>query len=309
MAQPIIYLDKSMLINFSMDFILLYLTARLSGYRVSTLRLVLGALVGSIYVLAILLPDIAFMYNMLVKIAYSCLIVAVCFYPLRPKKFLVAAGYFYAISFALGGAIYGFSSLSIGIEGSGNYEVLSNLVQSTGNIVDIFVWGFPLGIIFWLGFGKWGYSSLKSTLVQAVYRFAISVYFNDLEVKIDGLVDTGNQLRDPLTKVPVVVVEAVLLAEYLPKEFITAVADLDFVTLEACLQGTHWEGRLRFIPFSSIGKHNGMMIGFLPDKLEINTPSGKVGTQRVIIGLYLKELSPDRSYRALLHPDLLTAVG
>lgn len=309
MAQPIIYLDKSMLINFSMDFILLYLTARLSGYRVSTPRLALGSLVGSVYVLAILLPEIAFMYNMLVKIAYSCLIVVVCFYPLTPKKFLIAAGYFYAISFGFGGAIYGFSSLSTGIEGSGNFEVLSNLVQSTGNLVDIFVWGFPLGIIFWLVFGRWGYSNLKSTLVQTVYRFAISVYFNDLEVKIDGLVDTGNQLRDPLTKVPVVVVEAVLLAEYLPKEFITAVAELDFVTLETCLHGTHWEGRLRFIPFSSIGKHNGMMIGFLPDKLEINTPSGKVGTQRVIIGLYLKELSPDRSYRALLHPDLLAAVG
>ncbi len=309
MAQPVIYLDKSMLINFSMDFIILLLTARLSGYRVNTGRLALGSLAGSAYVLAILLPDLAYLYNMLVKVAYSGLIVALTFYPLKPKKFLVAAGYFYAVSFALGGAIYGFSALSAEVGGSGDYEILVNLMRQTGNLIDVFVWGFPLGMVFWLAFGKWGFAGLKRSVLQAVYRFPISVYFNDLEVKIDGLVDTGNQLRDPLTKAPVVVVEAVLLAEYLPENFTHAVAELDLAALENCLQGTHWEQRLRIIPFSSIGKQNGMMVGFLSDRLEINIPKGKVNTQRVIIGLYLKELSADHSYRALLHPDLLSAVG
>ncbi len=307
MAQPVIYLDKSMLLNFTMDFIILALTARLSGYKAGTGRLTAGSFLGSLYVLVIFLPDMRFLYTMLAKFIASCCIVGLTFYPFKLKKFLVATGYFYAVSFALGGAAYGFTSLSSGLEGSGDYEVLRNLIQRTGSAVDVFAWGFPLALLFWAVLGRWLWKGLKKTLVQTVFRFPVCIVFGHAEVKLEGFVDTGNQLRDPLTKCPVVVVEAKLLLPYLPAQFEQVINGPDLGDLESCLLGTHWAERLRLVPFTSVGKQDGLMIGFVPDLLEIDTPAGKVQTGKVIVGLYTKELSPDGAYRALLHPDLLPA--
>lgn len=309
MAQPVIYLDKSMLLNFAMDFLILALTARLSGYKVRTGRLAAGSFLGSLYILVIFLPQIPFLYNMSVKFLVSCLIVVAAFYPVTLKKFLVATGYFYAVSFALGGAIYGFSSLSSGLQGKGEYEVLLNLIQGTGDFFDVLIWGFPLALLFWATLGRWAWKGLRKSLVQAVFRFPVFIRFGQVEVKLEGLVDTGNQLRDPLTKSPVVVVEAKLLVSYLPDGFEQAVAELDIQGIEDCLRGTHWGERIRVIPFSSVGRQNGLMIGFIPDMLTINTQGGIINTTKVIVGLYTRELSPDGAYRALLHPDLIPAAG
>jgi len=309
LAQPVIYLDKSMLINFAMDFLILALTARLSGYKAGTGRLAAGSFLGSLYILVIFLPNIPFLYNMSVKVLVSGLIVAVCFFPLNLKKFLVCAGYFYAVSFALGGAIYGFSAMSAGLRGKGQYDILLNLIQRTGAFIDVLVWGFPLTLLFWVTFGRWAWKGLKRSLVQAVFRFPVYIRFDKVEVKLEGLVDTGNQLRDPLTNRPVVVLEANVLLSHLPAGFGQAVGELDIQGLEECLKDTHWGERLRIIPFCSVGRQNGMMIGFVPDQITINTQSGTINTAKVVIGIYTSELSPDGAYRALLHPDLLQGAG
>ncbi len=307
MAQPVIYLDKSMLLNFTMDFIILAITSRLSGYKAGTGRLTAGSFLGSLYVLVIFLPDIRFLYTMVIKFLVSCCIIGLTFYPFRLKKFLVVLGYFYAVSFALGGAIYGFTAMSAGLEGSGNYEVLRNLIQRTGSAVDVLVWGFPLALLFWAVIGRWVWKGLKKTLVKRVLRFPVSIVFGQAAVTLEGFVDTGNQLRDPVTKCPVVVVEAKVLLPYLPARFEQVIAGPDLWDLDSCLQDTFWAERLRLVPFTSVGKQDGIMIGFVPDLLEIETPAGKVQTGKVIVGLYTRELSPDGAYRALLHPDLLPA--
>jgi len=292
-----------------MDFIILALTARISGYRTGIGRLAAGSTLGSLYILVIFLPEISFLYNMVIKFFYSCLIVFIAFFPANPKKFLVSLGYFYAVSFALGGAVYGFSALSSNLQGNGNYEMLVNLIRRTGGFINVLAWGFPLALLFWGLVGRWTWASFRRSLVQSVFRFPVCIWFKDVEVVLEGLVDTGNQLRDPLTKNPVVVVEVSLFLPYLPKEFEYAVSEFDLAGLEVCLQGTHWEERLRLIPFSSVGKQNGLMIGFVPDVLVIKTPAGETRTSNTIVGLYTKNLSPDGAYRALLHPDLLPAAS
>jgi stage II sporulation protein GA (sporulation sigma-E factor processing peptidase) len=49
-----------------------------------------------------------------------------------------------------------------------------------------------------------------------------------------------------------------------------------------------------------------MLIGFKPDYIEIDgEDEKKKGIKDVIVGIYSKTLSRNRSYRALLSPDLL----
>ena len=309
MAQPVIYLDNSMLLNFTMDYIILFLTSRISGYRVGYGRLVAGAVLGSLYILVIFLPEIAFLYNMAVKFLYSCLIILVCFFPLNPKKFLACLGYFYAVSFAIGGAVYGFSALSSDLQGQQHYELLTSLIAGGGNLVAVLAWGFPLALVFWFGLGRWGWSALKRSLAQVFFKYPLCIHFGEVEVSLDGLLDTGNHLRDPFSKKPVVVVEASLLLPYLPAGFSTVLESCDLAGLDSSLGETHWATRLCLIPYSSVGKQNGLLVGFIPDVLVIRTPAGEVKTDKIIIGLYTQKLSPDGAYRALLHPELLVATS
>ncbi len=292
-----------------MDFVILLLASRLSGYRVKTVRLCVGALVGSIYVLAVFLPQIPFIYNMACKLLYSCLIIIVTFYPCRLKKFLTLFTYFYAVSFALGGAVYAFAALSETLNGRSQYDIIVNLVRKSANLTDILIWGFPLALLFWAILGRAVWNGLKRGLLQATLRFPISIKFAGLEVMLDGLVDTGNQLRDPLTKFPVVVVEAEILVPHLPPGFAAIMSGADLGLLQACLAGTVWENRLHLIPFISVGQQNGLMLGLVPDILMVHTPAGPIDAGKVIIGLYAAHLSHDGAYRALIHPDLLPSIG
>jgi stage II sporulation protein GA (sporulation sigma-E factor processing peptidase) len=68
---------------------------------------------------------------------------------------------------------------------------------------------------------------------------------------------------------------------------------------------TNWLKRVRIIPFSSIGKENGILIGLRPDYIEVGENNEKRRGQDVIIGICNKALSKEQEYRAILSPELV----
>ena len=61
--------------------------------------------------------------------------------------------------------------------------------------------------------------------------------------------------------------------------------------------------RLRIIPFSSLGKQNGMLIGIKPDKFEVINEQIEE-KNNVIIGIYNKSLTKRGEYNALIGMEL-----
>jgi stage II sporulation protein GA (sporulation sigma-E factor processing peptidase) len=128
------------------------------------------------------------------------------------------------------------------------------------------------------------------------------------EIRVDGLVDTGNQLVDPLTGAPVVIVEYDVLAPYLPphtSHFFQAGGEVDLEKVAQCFAEAGYTIPIRVIPFTTIGKRHGMLVGFKPDEIIIMTGDQKVRNSNVVVGIYGRRLSPRGTYHALLHPDLL----
>ena len=56
---------------------------------------------------------------------------------------------------------------------------------------------------------------------------------------------------------------------------------------------------------SSLGKQNGMLLGFKPDFLEIEFDEIIYKKEKVIIGIYEKEISKNREYTAIVGLDAL----
>ena len=63
--------------------------------------------------------------------------------------------------------------------------------------------------------------------------------------------------------------------------------------------------KLKVIPFSSLGRQNGMLLGLKADALEIEESDGTKIVDRIIIGIYNKKLSKRGEYGALLGIDII----
>ena len=63
--------------------------------------------------------------------------------------------------------------------------------------------------------------------------------------------------------------------------------------------------KLKFIPFSSLGKQNGMLLGIKPEYIKVISNETETVNENVIIGIYNKSLTKRGEYRALVGIDLI----
>ena len=68
--------------------------------------------------------------------------------------------------------------------------------------------------------GVWGASYIRQNLQQGPWLVKVELKICDKNVQTEALVDTGNQLTDPITKDPVMVIEHKRLVDILPQELI-----------------------------------------------------------------------------------------
>jgi len=150
---------------------------------------------------------------------------------------------------------------------------------------------------------------LQYRLVKEKLLKQLKIAFENKAIELSALVDTGNSLHDPLTNMPVVVVEFDAIKEILPMDIqsiFNESRENDLVTITGIISSSQWFSRFRLIPYTSLGKENGMLIGFKPDYIEIlDNNEEKKGIRDVIVGIYNRALSKNEKYKALLSPELI----
>ena len=101
--MTVVYVDTLFLLNLTIDYLLLRLSARICGQHVSTLRLALGALVGAVYALCAFLPQGHFLTHPLVKVAVGVALALTAFG--GRQRLLRLTLVFFACACALGGGV------------------------------------------------------------------------------------------------------------------------------------------------------------------------------------------------------------
>ena len=116
------------------------------------------------------------------------------------------------------------------------------------------------------------------------------------------MIDTGNMLKEPITNTPVIVIEHTLLYEVIPREILNNIDEILTGNLEMLDKQIRekYVTKLKFIPFSSIGKTNGMLLGIKADKLIIKNEEETKEIEKIILAIYNKSLTKRGEYRALL---------
>ncbi|MFZ3588008.1 sigma-E processing peptidase SpoIIGA [Bacillus sp. DJP31] len=295
-----VYLDAIWLLNFCIDASLLLLTAIILKRRIQKVRLLLSALIGSTIVLFMLTPYFSVVSHPFSKLLFSVVMVLVAFGFKRPRYFVQTLLTFYFATFILGGGMIGVHYFL-----SSDIEVVNGVVatKSTGFGSPIswtfVVIGFP---VLWY-FSKARLEDMELKHIQYEQFVEVSISIDDQTLNIKGLVDSGNQLYDPITKSPVMILDVSRAKGFLPPEIIEKTEGFDSFT---DVSSHHpWESRLRIVPYRGVGQQHEFLVAIKPDLVSISQNDEVTHVKKVLIGLSKSTLSSDDEFDCIIHPKML----
>ena len=183
-----IYLDIVFLLNFIIDFLILYGVKIVLKEKGRLIRIFLGSLTGSL-TLILLFIDINSTILVIFKFIVSILIILVSF---GKRNFCKNLAYFYLISIILGGSFY---LLDI------TYEDGNLLVFKNNYLINFVV--LILGSIFIIFLFIKEHIKYKEKYSN---KYVVKIYLNKKMYELEGFIDTGNRLVDPYKRRCVILV-------------------------------------------------------------------------------------------------------
>lgn len=293
------YVDVLLFENFIINYFILKITSKFSKLKTTRIKLAIGAIIGALYIFIVFFPSLKIFFTISMKIAVSILMITVAFTPEKFRDFFRLLGIFYIVSCAFGGAAFAlFYFMGRGNTSNGAFYIKDFPVS-------LLVTAFALGYLL-LNY-CWSYVQKRVVSENLIYK--VIVQLDDRQAEFDGILDTGNSLKDPITSFPVIVVEYEVLQCILPEKlsdvFGCSGQDVDLVKLYELVDASGLTLRMRLIPFSSLGKQNGMLIGIKPDAVKLNSNNSSKEVKDVIVGIYNNKISKNGEYRALLCPEII----
>ncbi|RKD24678.1 sigma-E processing peptidase SpoIIGA [Ammoniphilus oxalaticus] len=300
-----VYLDIILIYNFLIDWLLLWSTAYILKLKPKVYRLVLGACLGASYTMVLFFPVMSGFYTFLSKLLLSMCMILTVFGFHRLYVFFQRWLVFYLVAFVLGGGL-----LAIHFFLQSESEVISGIVvtQSSGVGTPI-TWGFIalcFPLVWWLS-GR-GIKQMRESNRKAVYYGDVEVMIDGAAIRCKGLIDTGNQLYEPITRIPVTIIDLICFQDHLPSPLFESIKQREDLSSSSSFMQLEdvWLQRIRMIPFRSVSRGMDLLLAIRPDSIRIETTEGYYETSRVLIGLNPTSLSSDGSYQAIIHPALVT---
>ncbi len=238
-----VYLDGVFALNAALDALLLSAAGKLTGRAVKPGRLALAAAIGGGYACMVFLPGLEGLSGTAGQVGSLAVMLLTAF----GVRLLWPGGVVLTLSCALGGAVL----------------LLEQLVGSLtyANGVPGTAWDGELLLL--AGSGLWAAASLleRKSNSKSGKRVPVLLEVNGKRRLLTALVDSGNDLRDPISGKGVLVVEWNALAGCLPEEITQAACAAPAEHL-AELSAVWPDGRLRLLPCRTVQQAGGFLLAF-----------------------------------------------
>ena len=231
----VIYSDILFLINFSLDFLCLFIAGRIFNCSPKTYRLIISAFIGGLYSFVPYVKNFNTFVSLLLHIIAAVALCFIAFGNRGLKKNLLLFGTFFVTCALLGGLITAFYSMSSGYS--------DGIYAETDAISFALICMLSAGIAL-----SYGMISKRRIHIRAS---EIRIYLGGERVTARLLVDSGNLVTEPFSSLPVIV----LSSSVLPPPY-DAPESEDFPL------------PIRAIPFNTSAGRS-CFLGFRPDKIEI----------------------------------------
>lgn len=246
----VVYLDILFFINLIMNYIILIVTSVFGGIYTQRIKIFCSAFLGALYAVCVFFVNLSFIF----KICFGILMVYISF---GKQNLLKNSILFFMVSFMFAGSIIAIFYLSKNptymlINGTPYIDIDINL------LVSAFIFCYISLCIFHRGLGK---NKLISDNITDIY-----IKIGSKQTKISTFIDSGNVLFDTITGKPIIIVEASVLFQIMPKnlQFILKENPIDSVEFASLIENNM---KIRLINFKSLGNNHGIMTIFSPDEI------------------------------------------
>lgn len=252
-----IYVDVLFTLNTLVNFLLLSLTARLSGTVFTYGKLIFGAALGGLFSILLFFAPTGVVYGVVYKVLLCCGVVSGAFGRRNLRDFVRLAVIFCLVTFALGGVVFVLSTMGLGSGHMSNGVIYYDISYITLILGGLATYGI-LSVIM----GRGG-------LCKSAELCQIKLRLNGREIVFSAMYDSGNCLFEPITKKPVILASPSVFLGILPTDI------------------TQAEGlRIYAVPYKTVAD-SGMIYAFAPDGLWID---GAENTQ-YLIGIAKTEIT------------------
>ncbi len=260
----VVNLDLLIIENCIVDLFLLYITAQtlriLPGFKL----LLIASLLGSLYIILFFYPMLSFLLKLPFKILTAFIINILAFYKKNLIFYIKSTVIFIVYSMLLAGICI---FIQFNING---YDEIN------GVMIDFSYKYLMLSIMIF-------YVIIHRTVLFIKDRKDLKTLIYDVDIvtknsvkSVKAFFDTGNELREPATNLPVLVVE---------KKFFK---DINLERYERF-----------YIPFQVLNGHSGALEAFEPEYINIHMDE-TINKRKVIVALCDNKLSNFNDYEALL---------
>lgn len=283
-----LYVDIIFLENLIMNSIIILATGIILKNTQRIWRNLVSSGIGAIYAILIYTSNFKIYSNIILKVILSVVIVYIAFKPANIRFFLKHIIIFYLTSFTFGGVAFALL-----------YFVRPQDILFQNGVL---IGTYPIKMILAggiLGFIiiTFAFKNIKGKLTRKDMMCTVIIG----NTRITAIVDTGNLLKDPITKMPVLIVEREMLKGIFPEIILENATDI--VNGKEIELG-EYSSKLRVIPYKSIGKENGLLLGIKAKNIRIVYQDIEKAHD-VIIGIYTGTLSKNNKYSAIVGLELL----
>lgn len=197
-----IYIDILIFENFIVNLFLLSLTMKLTHHKCKTSMLIFSAFLGSIYTLVIFTPILNLFGNMPFQVIVAMIMVKLTYGKTSIINFLRTTSIFFITTFTLSGICFLFSLKE-------NIYILGETFSIEKYSIKYLILSF---MIIFIICNRINYYLKERSFINN-YIFYIECCIENKNYIFSGFLDTGNELREPITNLPCILVEKDLLSD------------------------------------------------------------------------------------------------
>lgn len=253
----VLYADVLFIINFSMDFLSLYITAKLLSLRQSAIRFSIAAAIGALAATVMTALGIASLPEAVLSVLISFAMTAVATGFLGLRSFFVRAFALWGAGALLGGAVSVICSL-------GEAPVFR---EERDEPSSPYVLSMAVGTLLVILFIRLIRPKLRQKTTE------LTVTFGGNSVTVSALVDSGNLAADPISGAPVIFLSSAEAISLVGEENTRALLTHDRDSLSDSMTT-----RLRLVPVSGEGADK-LYFAFRPDSVTV----GKKKSRRDVL--------------------------
>lgn len=265
-----IYVDVILIENFVINLFLLTVTFKIMHMEYKKIMIYISATIGSLYTLTMVIDEAKFLTIVPIQILMAFVMIYIATINRQLKIVIKLVGIFILLSFLLAGITFGFAITQ------NEYRLTENFVISSYSIKYIMLSLMALYIVV----ARVAEYLKERGIISNLY-YDISMKVKDKTVLVRGFLDTGNELREPISNLPCIIVEQEYLRE-----------------LQFSMENTY------YINYSTIGE-SGKLQGFKCDELRIKSKNDNWKKIDAIICKGNNKLSQENDYQALLSRGII----